>query len=280
MKFQHIIDAVYHQPWNITKPGWLSIHNLLLPHIQSAEMKLPDAKNGSPLEDYFGNPIPQMQIVDNKAVIPICGPLIHHASMMEKKCGAVSYDDIIENVQMADANPRVEKIAFHVASPGGMAIGMLEAATVIAKAKKKTYAYTDEMIGSAAYGLVASCEMIASSRSAVTGSIGSMIAVLDMSGYYEQLGLKVHLFASGKFKGAGTNGVELTEDHKAYFESIKDSFASQFLGHVQEHRSQIPLEAMQGQVFIGESAQDNTNAQKNGIIDGCFDSFNEFLQWI
>lgn len=287
MKFQHILETVYCRPWNITPSGWLDIHQRLLPHIQdhksAADWADKAAKNTSPTEDFFGNPIPQMQIVDNTAVIPICGPLIHHAGLLEKKCGACSYDDIVENVRSALGNARVEKIVFRCSSPGGMAMGMIEAATVIAEAgkQKETFAYTDELIGSACYGLVASCKMIGSSRSAITGSIGSMIAILDMSGYYAELGLKVHLFASGKYKGSGTPGVEMTEDHKAYFEGIKNSYANQFLGFVQECRPQIPVDAMQGQVFLGKSGDDlTTDAVTNGIIDGCFDSFEEFLQWI
>ncbi len=260
MHFQRIIEAVYFQPWNITMNGWRAIHAIVKPHLAlpylttKPDSEFPDFD--SPDKDLYGNPFPQMDISPaGVATIPIIGPLIHHASLIEKKCGASSYDDIRANVKAAMFSEDVRKIRFEVDSPGGMCMGCSETAALIDEAALWTpcEAVTDSLMCSAAYDLVAGCQKISCTPTAVVGSIGSILPWLDETVRYEMEGLRVEVFASGPLKGTGVEGTSLTPAQRDYLQSHVDKYAALFKDHVRSRRP-VSEETMQGQAFIGSDA--------------------------
>jgi capsid assembly protease len=258
MKFQRIIQAVYFEPWSITREGWQAVHAILKPHLSNSDLPhLPKPQAAGDEEtDFFGEPLPKMEVTrDGVAIIPIFGTLLHHASVMDKQCGAVSYQDVRRDVEAALNYDGLEKIVFHIDSPGGMCMGCSETAAVIDRATEftRTEAVTDGMICSAAYDLVAGVDAIYCTPSSVVGSIGAMAAWLDQSVRYEMAGLKVELFASGALKGTGTPGTSLTEEQRAYMQSRVDKYAEMFKSHVSACRM-VDESHMHGGVFIGSDA--------------------------
>ncbi len=273
MQFQRIVEAVYFQPWSITWPGWRSIHSILKPRL-NAESKVPESKvqSGRPTldplglgtldissedTDIFGQPMPRMEITPaGVAIIPISGPLIHHASLIEKMCGACSYDDIKDNVATAINTPGLQKIVFHVASPGGMCMGCAETAAVIDDAARFVLceAVTDSQMCSAAFDIVAGCQRRFCTPSAIVGSIGALMPWLDESVRYEMAGYRMEVFASGPLKGAGVEGTSLTEEQREFFQGIVDTYASLFKNHVRARLPLVSEETMTGEFFIGSKA--------------------------
>lgn len=272
MKLSRIIQAIYFDPWSITPDGWQTLHAMLKPRLLSenpfAGLELPQPKADASETDIYGNPLPKMEITpDGVAIIPIMGTLIHHATLFEKICGACSYDDIKRDVRTALGTAGLNKIVFHVDSPGGMCMGCHETAGVIADAGQfvRTEAVTDSVMASAAYYLVASCDRISCTPTARPGSIGAMLAWLDESVRFEMAGLKVEVLASGPLKGTGTRGTSLTDEQRAYMQGTIDKYAGMFKAHVLEYRPIIDASSMQGQVFIGSDAADA------GLVDEIVD---------
>ena len=147
MKFQQIIEAVYFKPWSISDAGWRDIHRIVKPHLLGEALppsvqnfisarltvaaKTPadvlekiQADSGDddcPEYDFFGQPIEQFQVTpDGLAICPVFGPLINHASLMDKMCGACSYQQIRSNLEEAMATPGLKRIVLKIGSPGGM----------------------------------------------------------------------------------------------------------------------------------------------------------------
>jgi signal peptide peptidase SppA len=249
MKYQHIIDALYHKPLAITTAGFETIDAIARPII---------FENKRPETDAFGRPMDiKMVIESGVATIPIFGPLLQHASLLAKQCGATSYDDIREDLENA-ANARVDCAILNFNSPGGQATGCLECAEFIRDFQEETgipvYAFTDTQMCSAAYFLASACDTIFATRTAMVGSIGVIIALMDSSKAMENEGLKPMIFSSGKFKATGAPGVAFTPEQIEYLESmVADGFA-QFADFVSEQRPQVSMDSMQGQVFWGEQA--------------------------
>ncbi len=263
MKFQHIIDALYRQPLAITEAGFQTIDALVRPII--FEGKRPET-------DLSGSPMPQMKIENGIAVIPIIGPLLQHASLLSKQCGATSYDDIREDLETA-AKSRVDSVIMNINSPGGQVIGCLECAEFIRDFQEETkipvYAFTDTQMCSAAYFLASACDTIFAARSAMMGSIGVIVAFMDSSKAMDQAGLKPMIFTSGKYKATGSPGVAFTPEQIEYLESmVADGFA-QFADFVSSQRPQISLDNMQGQIFWGEQAL------AAGLIDDTVNSIDD-----
>lgn len=273
MKLQRVIQSVYFEPWSITPEGWRAVHSILKPRIlaDSGALELPTAKDDE--TDFFGQPLPKMEITPaGVAIIPIQGTLIHHASLLEKQCGACSYDDVKRDVESALNSAGLQKIVFHVESPGGMCVGCSEAAAVIDRATDfvRTEAVTDGWMCSAAYDLVAGVSRIYCTPSAQVGSIGAMIGWLDESVRYEVAGLKVEMFTSGPIKGLGTPGTSLTQAQKEYLQSHVLKYAEMFKAHVRENRL-VNDEDMHGGTFIGSDAVDVGLVDE--LVDDCEECF-------
>lgn len=293
MKFQQIIEAVYFNPWSITDAGWRDINRIVRPHILGEELpasvqnfiatrlelsakakaealeKLQaDAGDDSPDTDFFGQPIEQFHVTpDGLAIIPIFGPLINHASLMDQMCGACSYQRIQNNLQEAMGTPGIKRIILKIGSPGGMCNGMIETIRRVFQVREAGIpikAISDTCVGSAAFGLAAACDSIEITESTTIGSVGSFCAILDSSKAYEIEGLLVQVFKSGEFKGAGMDGTSLTKAQKEEYQQRSDYFGEQFREVVRSTRI-IEESLLQGQVFIGEQAVENGFA--DAIVD-------------
>lgn len=296
MKFQRIIEAVYFQPWSIMDAGWRDVHRIVKPHILGADLPAHVteflgrmnpllAKDAAALEtlradagdlpetDFFGQPIEKMQVTpDRLAVIPIFGPLINHASLMDRMCGACSYQQIQNDLLTALATPNLQRIILKIGSPGGMCNGMAETCRRILQVREMGVpikAISDTCIGSAAFALAASCDAIEITETTMIGSVGSFCAVLDSSKAYALEGLEVQVFKSGAVKG-DVEGVSLNAEQKAQYQQNADFFGEQFRAIVRQSRM-IDESLLQGQVFIGGEAIEKGFADRliEDIGDGC-----------
>jgi ClpP class serine protease len=272
VKLQRIIQSVYFEPWSITREGWQAVHAILKPRVLADGTPLEMPKAESDDTDFFGEPLSKMEITPGGvAIIPIQGTLIHHASLLDKQCGACSYQDIRRDVNEA-LNRGVKKIVYHVNSPGGMCVGCSETAAVIDRAADliRSEAVTDDYMCSAAYDIICGVSKIYCTPSATVGSIGAMMAWLDQSVRYEMAGVKVDLIASGPLKGTGTPGTSLTEAQRAYLQSTVDKYAGMFKAHVTASRL-VDEATMQGQTFIGSDAMDA--GLLDDMVDDCEECF-------
>jgi ClpP class serine protease len=270
MKLAHIINAVWFQCWNITREGHQAVAAIVRPHIAAAAVDFKFPESASEDTDFFGNPLPKMERLQNGvAVVPIQGTLIHHASMMDKQCGACSYQDIKANVTEA-LDEGFRKIVLNVDSPGGMSQGASETGRFIARAAEfaRIEAVTDGLMCSAAYEVCAAAHSIKSTRTGQVGSIGTFLAWLDESERYKMEGLSMDVISSGPLKGAGVSGTTLTHDQRANFQAQVNKFASMFKEHVLNFRG-VDDSSMQGQSFIGDEAADA------GLVDEIIEDVEE-----
>jgi len=268
MKYQRIIEALYRQPLAISVAGFEALDQVARPIL--LEGKRPD-------KDFFDQPMPQMEIVGDVAVIPVFGPLMQHADLIEKKCGLTSYDDIREDLETA-AKRACNAAVLNFNSPGGQMVGCLELADFIAEFQEEAglpvYAFTDSQMCSAAYCLAAGCDQVFATRGAMTGSIGCILGWVDVSKKMEMAGEKAVVFSSGKFKAAGTPGLPLDQEQSDYLQGLVDDAFAQFSGHVLEHRPEVNLDSMQGQIMWGEKAEEA------GLVDDCVNHLSDVVDFL
>jgi len=192
----------------------------------------------------------------------------------KKYLGVVDCHDVVAAVGSLVSDENIDAIVLNIDSPGGFVVGTQEAAERIAEFKqaKPIVAFTEGMMCSAAYFLGSGCDAIYSTKSALVGSIGVYMPLLDMSGLYEKLGLKLELFRTGAYKGAGYPGKELTDDERENFQAHVDFAFEQFSGHVTEHRPQVGAESMQGQALWGQECIEH------GLVDSVVPDLNAVIQ--
>jgi ClpP class serine protease len=262
MNLSRIIQSVYFAPWAITPQGWQTVHRILLPHLDGtfdpAKLQARMRPDGTIDEstDWWGNPMPKMTVTEHAVtIVPVFGTLLHHADLLDKQCGACSYDDIKRDLRLAMDVPRLNKIVLHMSTPGGMSVGCVECAQLVAECAEfvRVEVVTDSEICSAGYHLAASAHAIKCTPSAAIGAIGCYLAWLDQSVRATMAGLKVKLFSDGIYKGAGTAGTSLTPEQEKMFQGIVDKHGGMFKEHVRAYRV-VEESVMQGQPFFGSDA--------------------------
>lgn len=206
------------------------------------------------------------------AVIPLMGVVGMGLSPLEKALGGVDINDFRKAWKTAEADPTVSEIWMAVNSPGGRALGVEEAASMVRNTAKPTAAFC-EMACSAAYYIAAAADRTLGMPSANVGSIGVRIVVEDMSKAYEEAGIKVYAITSGELKG-GDERTAVTQaeldDLKAYAEEL----GAQFRADVRKTRKGIPDSAMQGQTFTGRKAA------QLGLLTGLYDTLEDAINGI
>ncbi len=203
--------------------------------------------------DLFGEPLPKMQIANGIAIIPVCGPIVKKASLLEKVCGVCDVESIRADIKTALSTADLQTIVFNIASPGGTVTGIPELANYIVSigAQVNTVAYIGELGASAAWWIASACKEIYAAESADILSIGVYNYVLDYSEAYKNEGVKVDAFVSGDLKAIGLPGLSMTDAQRKYMQDDVDKIGVMFRSFVKQQRPMIPDDMMRGQCLMG-----------------------------
>jgi protease-4 len=210
------------------------------------------------------------------AVIPMFGAIGKYMSQMELDCvGGCDLNRVSATLRAAIDNPEVDAVLLHINSPGGVVTGTPEFASLVKELSKKKpiYAYTDQMMASAAYWIGAACNAIIASPSASVGSIGVYMALVDQSRYLDKKGIDVHLIRAGRLKGLGMPGT-WNDEAAAHLQASVDEVYENFTGWVRQMRGNIADDTMQGQTFSA------VRARELGLIDDVMNSVEDVLSGI
>lgn len=202
----------------------------------------------------------------NVAVITLSGVIDKHISAFEMECyGGCDIADFDKALIEAAADPRVETVVLNINSPGGSVSGVPESAARVAALTqtKEVHAYVDVMACSAAYYIASQADVIAAAPSAILGSIGVYLTVLDATRAAEMEGMKVELISAGKYKAMGSPFKPLTEEERGMLQSSVTRLHADFRSAVRNGR-RAPTErgghqtvsdaTMEGQWFDGSQA--------------------------
>ena len=191
------------------------------------------------------------------AVIRLEGTLMKAAGSASESSSTVR---VRQAVKAAAADPAVRAIILHIDSPGGTVSGTADLAAEVAAADKikPVHAYVEDQCCSAAYWIASQCRTItANCGTAMIGSIGAMMVLVDASASAEKSGVHAVLIATGQLKGAGTYGLPIDDSHRDYFLNLVTSAQAYFAAAVQAGRrfSDDEMTALSsGRVWRGEEA--------------------------
>jgi protease-4 len=245
-----IFAKLFSQPLAVSEMGARQLK--ILANSPEARKSLDPEKFG--LEsDAFGNEFPKpYDLADGVRVIPMYGPMTRGLGLMGQFFGMVDMDTIGNQIDAAADDDSVKMIVMDIQSPGGSAIGCFELASKLRESGKATLAFTDQMMASAAYFVAAGAEQIAASPSSITGSIGTLLQLIDDSEFQKKLGIEFIVLRSGEYKGAGIDGY--TEEQIAEMQRMVDAFGSQFREFVSANRD-LEAEDMRGQAYLASEAR-------------------------
>lgn len=154
------------------------------------------------------------------AVIPVIGPIMKY----DGSCGEAGSVTRGEWFKMADADENVSAIIGYIDSPGGQVDGTASLADTIKGLKKPTIAIIDDgMMASAAMWIgSAFSEIYASQPTDSAGSIGVYTTLMDVSGWYEKQGVKLHTVYAPE---SSEKNIEYRNAMQGKYDMIKDDLS-------------------------------------------------------
>ena len=204
---------------------------------------------------------------DGVAVINIHGPMSKGGGWFGFGTSTIGVrNQIADAVAMDD----VRSIMLHIDSPGGTVAGTMELAEDIRQADevKPVYAHIDDMGASAALWAGSQVRSLTANKMAQVGSIGVVAVLADYSAKAEKQGIKFHVVSTGRYKGAGTPGTPITEEHLDFVQERVDQINEMFIGSLASGRGmddKAVRALADGRTWIAGEAQ------ANGLIDEVMD---------
>jgi signal peptide peptidase SppA len=198
-------------------------------------------------------------------VVMLTGPLMKAVGSMEPGTSTVMAR---RDLRKAANDSDISAIILAIDSPGGTVAGTADLAAEIRSAAKKkpVWAYASDLCASAAYWCACQTDKtFANDRTALVGSIGTLLVAYDVSEMFAAEGIKTLVFGTGPIKGAGTPGSVVTDEQKAYFRGVVDDAQVSFDQAVQKGRGLTAkqlADVKTGGVFGA------TEALSLGLIDG------------
>lgn len=208
------------------------------------------------------------QRIGNVAVVSLDGVIDKHISQFEMDCyGGCDVADFDQALALAASDSKIEKVVLNINSPGGSVSGVPESAARVAELAKtkEVHAFVDVMACSAAYYIASQADVIAAAPSAILGSIGVYLTILDATRAAEMDGLKVELITAGKYKAMGSPFKPLADEERAMLQQSVTRLHADFRSAVKSGRraatergghQTVADSAMEGQWFAGTQALD------------------------
>lgn len=203
------------------------------------------------------------------AMIDVDGILLNAAEPSLLGQGEHVVSLVVEKLDAAAADDRVKAVVLRVNSPGGTVtasdILYEEVLAFRKKTGKPVIAYFQDVAASGAYYLACASDEIVAQRTSVTGSIGVMMQMVDLSGTLSKLGIEADAIKSGPFKDAGSPFREMRSEERAVFQGLVDQFYEQFVDVVTKGRPKLTREQVltlaDGRVYSAPQALET------GLID-------------
>lgn len=171
-------------------------------------------EGGRPLAGKVGNRLERayslsnrlpFDVVENIAIIPVEGSLIHKGGWTGSMSGETSYQGLQAQISMAAKTPAIRGVVFEYDSYGGEVNGGFETAQMIAELSKikPTISILTDFAYSAGYLLASQSRSIIMPEFGGAGSIGVIILHADYHRALENEGIKVTIIRSGAKKADG-----------------------------------------------------------------------------
>ncbi|TIN82639.1 S49 family peptidase [Mesorhizobium sp.] len=191
------------------------------------------------------------------AVIGAYGPLTPRGSWY-----GTSLSGFASQVRRAANDGDVAAIVLDIDSPGGTVSGTMEAANEVkaATGQKRVVAVANTLAASAAYWLGSQASEFVMAPSADVGSIGAMIMHQDVSGWLEQMGIKLTMIRSEQspLKNEAHPFAPLSEDASGYLQARANEAGADFIKAVAAGRgvtqTKVKEDFGQGRVFGAREA--------------------------
>lgn len=195
--------------------------------------------------------------------------------------GTIQYDGTTASpeglkVQLdrAAENDYVKAVVLRVNSGGGTATAGEEMAVYVRQFVESTgkpvVVSSASMNASAAYEISSQADYIFVAKTTAIGAIGTAMQITDLSGLLDKLGVNIDNITSADSKDSSYGTRALTEEERAYYQSMVDQINETFIETVASGRSMSEQDVRAlatGLTFTGMEAVENGLADEIGTLE-------------
>ena len=180
-----------------------------------------------------------------------------------------------EELTRAADDSKVKALVLRINSPGGTvtASDVLyhEIKTFKEKRKIPVVASIMDVGASGGYYVAAAADKIIAHPSSITGSLGVIMLTVNAKGLLEKIGVEATAVTSGPRKDMGSPFRTMTEEERAIFQGVINSFYERFLTVVREGRRNLSPEEIRkladGRIYSGDQAKALGLVDSIGYLD-------------
>ena len=185
---------------------------------------------------------------------------------------------LVEQLEKAEHDRSVRAVLLRINSRGGgvAASEMMyrEVRGFRERTGKPVIALLMDVAASGGYYVACGADEIIAHPSTVTGSIGVIMQLVDVSDGLRRIGVLPHTLTSGPNKAAGSPFAPLEAPQRALLQSMVDGFYADFVAVVRAARPEIPSEELprltDGRVFTGRQALEAGLVDRVGDLRDAF----------
>jgi protease-4 len=193
----------------------------------------------------------------NVAEVAVEGPITRSAGggVVSAPIGADA-DDVVEQIERADADGSVEALLVELNTPGGEIVPSEDIRLAAERFDGPTVAYTTDVCASGGYDIASGCDELWARSGSIVGSIGVIGSRVNVSDLADRLGVSYEQFTAGEYKDAGVPLKELSEDERTYLQGIVDDYYDDFVETVAEGRNLDPetVRETEARIYLGDEA--------------------------
>lgn len=181
-------------------------------------------------------------------------------------------DTVVSQFQDILKDDSILGVVFRINSPGGSALAsqFMHDAILEVKEKKPVIVSMSSIAASGGYYIAAPADKIVVQPSTLTGSIGVVSMIPDMSGAYEKMGINWDGFHEGKYSDFGSLHRPMNNEEIDIFRSLSNDIYVEFKTVVSKGRN-IPMDELEvlarGRVYTGLQAIEVGLADETGGLD-------------
>jgi protease-4 len=168
--------------------------------------------------------------------------------------------NIISELKDYSKDSSVKAIVIRVDSPGGAVAPSQEIYEEILKIKekKKVVVSMGSVAASGGYYISAPADKIVANPGTLTGSIGVIMEIPNVSGLMKKIGVSAEIIKSGKNKDIASMYKSLTKEQRDILQEVLDDVHEQFISAIADARN-IEFEEVKkiadGRIFTGKKAK-------------------------
>ncbi len=176
------------------------------------------------------------------AMIDVSGEIANSRRALLFGTGENPVSLLVEQLDKARSDRSVKAVVLRINSPGGSVVAseiMHDEIMRFRKTGRPVVAVMMDVAASGGYYIACACDEIIAHPSTVTGSIGVIMQMVDVTGTMNMIGVKTDAITSGPFKDAGSPLRAMKPNERELFQHMVDDMYDRFIEAVVAGRSSL-----------------------------------------